>query len=420
MKCERNVYQIVPTMKKSFRVWSVLLAMGVLVSSMPVLAAEDDEETTTVTTSTVSVSTGIEMNTDYPGMSATAGDTLSYSLDFVSADGAGHDITLTTESLPDGWEGYFKGSSTEISSVHITGNASDDSGLVTYSLSIPDDEEDGEYEVVLLATSDTGDTDTLTLTLNVAAEVRGESSFTSEYPEQQGATGTSFSFDATLVNNRTTDQTYSLSTETPTGWSVSIVPSDDTSTAIASIDVTAESSQGLTITVTPPETVEQGDYTIPVTASSANETLSMELSINITGTYDISLSTSDGLLSFDAYENKASSVTLVITNNGNVDLTDVTLSSSAPTDWEVTFSESTIETLEAGASAEVTAYVTPCEDSITGDYETDITVSTSETSDTAAFRVSVKTSSTWGFVAIGIIVLLVIALGLIFRKFGRR
>lgn len=416
MNCAGNLNQ------RTLRVCLALIAAGALLSSSVVFAAEEDDDTgvTTSVSSSVSVSTGIEMNTDYLGMSATAGDTLSYSLDFVSADGSGHDITLTTESLPDGWEGYFKGSSTEISIVHITGNSSEDSGLVTYSLSIPDDEEDGEYEVVLLATSDTGDTDTLTLTLTVAAEVRGESSFTSEYPEQQGATGTSFSFDATLVNNRTTDQTYSLSTQAPTGWTVTIVPSDDTSTAVASIDVAAESSQGLTITVTPPEMVEQGDYTIPVTASSANETLSMELSINITGTYDISLSTSDGLLSFDAYENKASSVTLVVTNNGNVDLTDVTLSSSAPTDWDVTFSESTIDTLEAGSSVEVTAYVTPCEDSITGDYETDISVSTSETSDTVAFRVSVKTSSTWGFVAIGIVVLLVIALALIFRKFGRR
>ncbi|MCD7841003.1 MAG: NEW3 domain-containing protein [Lachnospiraceae bacterium] len=103
-----------------------------------------------------------------------------------------------------------------------------------------------------------------------------------------------------------------------------------------------------------------------------------------------------------------------------MDLTNVTLSSSAPTDWEVSFSESTIDTIEAGASVEVTASVTPCEDSITGDYETDITVSTDETSDTAAFRVSVKTSSTWGFVAIAIIIVLVVILGVIFRKFGRR
>ncbi|MCC8067109.1 MAG: NEW3 domain-containing protein [Clostridiales bacterium] len=413
MKCVRNLNR-----KTVVKAASVLMAATVLFSSLPVYAAEDDEE------STVSVSMPasgeFEMTTNYPGMSATAGDTVSFDLDFTSGDGAGHDVTLTTESLPDGWEGYFKGDSTEISSVHISGMDGNNADLVSYNLTIPDDAEDGDYEVELLAVTDDGDEDTLTLTLNVSAEVRGESSFTSEYPEQQGATGTSFSFDATLVNNRSTDQTYSLAADAPSGWTVSIVPSDDTSTVVASIDVAAESSQGLTISITPPETVEQGDYTIPVTATSANDTLSMELAVTITGTYDITLSTSDGLLSFDAYANKESSVTLVVTNSGNVDLSNVELSSSAPTDWEVTFSESTIETLEAGSSVEVTAYVTPCEDSITGDYETDITVTADETTDTAAFRVSVKTSSTWGFIAIGIIVVLVIILVIIFKKFGRR
>ncbi len=413
MKCERNWNR-----KSVWKAATILTAATLLFSSVAVYAAEDDEEPVSLTAAVSSAE--FTMSTAYPGMSATAGDSLSFDLDFISPDGEGHDVTLTTVSLPDDWEGYFKGSSTEISIVHISGNTSNDSDLVSYSLAIPDEAEDGEYEVELLAVTEDGDESTLILTLNVAAEVRGESSFTSEYPEQEGATGTSFTFDATLVNNRSTDQTYSLSSSAPTGWSVTIVPSDDTSTMVASIDVEAESSQGLTITVTPPETVEQGDYTIPVTATSANETLSMDLNITITGTYDISLSTSDGLLSFDAYENKASNVTLVITNNGNVDLTNVTLSSSAPTDWEVSFSESTIDTIEAGASVEVTASVTPCEDSITGDYETDITVSTDETSDTAAFRVSVKTSSTWGFVAIAIIIVLVVILGVIFRKFGRR
>ncbi|MCC8105410.1 MAG: NEW3 domain-containing protein [Clostridiales bacterium] len=413
MKCERNWNR-----KSVWKAATILTAATLLFSSVAVYAAEDDDEPMSLAATAKSAE--FTMSTAYPGMSATAGDSLSFDLDFISPDGEGHDVTLTTVSLPDDWEGYFKGSSTEVSIVHISGNTTNDSDLVSYSLTIPDEAEDGEYEVELLAATEDGDESTLILTLNVAAEVRGESSFTSEYPEQEGATGTSFTFDATLVNNRSTDQTYSLSSSAPTGWSVTIVPSDDTSTMVASIDVEAESSQGLTITVTPPETVEQGDYTIPVTATSANETLSMDLNITITGTYDISLSTSDGLLSFDAYENKASNVTLVITNNGNVDLTNVTLSSSAPTDWEVSFSESTIDTIEAGASVEVTASVTPCEDSITGDYETDITVSTDETSDTAAFRVSVKTSSTWGFVAIAIIIVLVVILGVIFRKFGRR
>ena len=148
--------------------------------------------------------------------------------------------------------------------------------------------------------------------------------------------------------------------------------------------------------------------------------MNQDLSVSITGTYNVSLSTPDGRLSLDAYADKESSVTLSITNNGNVDLTNLNLTSTAPTDWDVSFSESTIDTLEAGATKEVTAYIKPAQDVITGDYVTDITIKNDSASSMAEFRVSVKTPTTWGIVAVAIIVVLVAVLAGIFKKFGRR
>ena len=246
-----------------------------------------------------------------------------------------------------------------------------------------------------------------------------QSTFTAEYPEQQGASGTTFSFDTTLVNNRATDQSYSLSAEVPSGWQVTFTPSGE-STNVASLNVDTGSSQGLTVTVTPPQDVEKGDYTIPISAISAEDSLSQDLSVSITGTYNVSLSTPDGRLSLDAYADKETSVTLSVTNNGNVDLNNLNLTSTAPTDWEVSFSESTIDTLEAGATKEVTAYIKPAQDVITGDYVTDITIKNDSASSMAEFRVSVKTPTTWGIVAVAIIVVLVVVLAGIFKKFGRR
>lgn len=138
---------------------------------------------------------------------------------------------------------------------------------------------------------------------------------------------------------------------------------------MAAITVDARSSQAMSVEVVPPDEVEAGDYTIQISAVSATETLSDELTVTITGSYEIELTTPSGLLSFDATANKKTSVTLNITNNGNVDLQNVNLTSSAPTDWVVEFSESEISVLEAGATREVTAYVTPSKDAMSGDYE---------------------------------------------------
>jgi uncharacterized membrane protein len=259
----------------------------------------------------------------------------------------------------------------------------------------------------------------LELQLNVTEVVNGESDFTTEYAEQQGSTGTSFSFDATIQNNRNEEQSYSLSSKAPEGWSVTFTPSGE-SMNVASVTADASSSQGLTIGVTPPENVEKGDYTITCTATSANETLTTDLTVSITGTYTVTLSTTDGRLSCDAESSKPTTVDLVVTNDGNVDLENLTLTGSASTDWEVSFSEDTIESLAAGESKNITATITPSENSITGDYVTYITVSNTEASSSAEIRVTVKTATSWGIVAIGIIVILVAALGFIFKKYGRR
>lgn len=402
------------------------LAMAMILGCAQVTAAPEDEAQTeqagTEQTGPVqgAAGEGFDMSTDYPGILTKAGETTSFSLDFASLDGAGHDVALSVTSMPDAWSGYFKSSSAQITKVHVGGAADAGDGLASFSLTVPAEAEEGTYTVELAADDGEGNTDVLALDVTVSQEEAGESNFTSEYPEQQGASGTTFSFDTTLVNNRGTNQSYSLSAEAPAeGWQVTFTPSGE-STNVASIDVDADASKGLTVTVTPPANVEKGDYTIPVTAVSSNDTLKLELAVEITGTYGVTLSTSDQRLSFDAEANKQSTVTLTITNTGNVDLTNLNLTSAAPTDWDVSFSESAIDTLEAGATREVTAYVTPSEDALTGDYETDITISNSEVSSKAQFRVSVKTPTTWGIVAVAIIVVLVLGLGFIFKKYGRR
>lgn len=388
---------------------SASVAAAMLLSAAPVYAEEN--------------TAGIDMSTAYPGIMVKAGETVNFDLDFTSLDGSGQDVALTVESLPEEWSGYFKSSSSEISKVHVpasSGTAMEvQEDLADFSLSIPAEATEGVYTVELKADAGKGLTDLLEIEVTVSEEEGGESSFSSEYPQQQGAAGASFSFETTIVNNRGTNQTYALSAEAADGWQVTFTPSGE-STNVTSIAVDAGSSQGMTVSVTPPTTIEKGEYTIPCTAVSANDTLKTDLSVEITGSYSVSLSTPDGRLSFDAYANKESSVTLSITNNGNVDLTNLNLTSSAPTDWDVSFSESTIDTLEAGATKEITATIKPTEDAITGDYVTSLSISNSETSSSADFRVSVKTSTTWGIAAIAIIAVLAAALGMIFKKYGRR
>lgn len=365
----------------------------------------------------VSAAGGLQMSTGYPGMAVTAGDELSFALDFTNTTGAGMAVSLETVSLPEGWEGYFTGNGSEVSQVYVKNGENE--GTAAYSLSIPEEAAGGDYEVVLRAYTGGEASDTLILNLKVTEEELGGSSFQSEYPEQEGSAGASFSFDTTLVNNSASEQNYSFSSNAPSGWNVTFTPSGESS-PVNSITLEPRKSQTITVGVTPAADAQAGAYTISCAAVSAGENLKTELTATITGQYALDVTTPSGRLSTEAYANKQKEVALKIVNNGNTDLTNVTLSSSAPDGWTVSFSQPTIDVIEAGASVEVTAYMTPGEDSLSGDYVVSIKASNSDTSDNAEFRISVKTETIWGVVGVLLIVCVFAGIGWVFHKYGRR
>ncbi len=359
---------------------------------------------------------GLDMHTDYPGMTAKAGENVTVNLEFDNS-GAGCDAALSVQSMPEGWDGYISGGGNRISQIHVPSGTN--TATASFQVEIPADTADGTYQVVLAARASDSVNDTLTLTLDVNELEVSQGDFSSEYPEQEGTAGTSFSFNGTLINNSAQEQSYSLSAEAPDGWQVSFKPSGET-TQVASIQLEPGASQGLTIGVTPPNNVAAGEYTIACSAISGNEKLSMDLSVTVTEKYDLLLSTPDGRLSFDARANAESDVTLSVTNNSNVAIQNVNLTSTSPTDWNVSFDTPTIEQIDAGATVEVTAHVTPSKQALTGDYVVTMSAGSSQVSDSAEFRVAVKTSMVWGVVAVAVIAALLAGIGSMFRKYGRR
>lgn len=359
---------------------------------------------------------GLEMSTAYPGLTVKAGDSLDFDLDFTNGSGSGFSAALSIASIPEGWTGYFEGGGSEISHVYV--KSGDNDAAATFCVTVPAEAEQGTYTISLRAAGG-GFSSTLTLTLTVDQEEAGGSALTTEYAEQEGAAGTSFTFSTTIQNNTSKEQNYSFSSNAPAGWTVIFMPSGET-TQVAAVTVDARGSQAMDVTVTPPNGVEAGTYTIPISAISASETLSGELTVVITGTYALDLSTPSGRLSFDANASKQTSLTISLTNSGNVDLQNINLTSSAPDGWTVEFAESSVDVLEAGATREVTVYVTPSEDAISGDYALMLTATGSETSDSAEFRVSVKTETVWGVVGVLLILAAVGGLTWVFRKYGRR
>lgn len=381
----------------------ILMAFLLVFAAMPVYAAG-----------------GLDVTTDYPGMSVKPGDNLSIPISLGNSSQSAMDADVSIVSLPENWEGYLQGGSYQVSRVHV--KSGEQGAAITLHLTVPKDLAEGTYHATVQAVTQNGASDSLELTFQMSGQKAGAGSFTSEYPQQEGASGTSFSFSTTLINNGLTAKSYSLSSNAPAGWMVSFTPSAE-ATKIAGIDLESGQSKGITVSVVPPENIAAGTYDISCSAVSADETLKTDLKVVITGTYGLKLSTPDGRLSFDAYANKKSNVTLNVTNTGNVDLEHVAINSSVPTGWTVTYSnleDNVIASIPAGTTTEVIAHVEPASDTITGDYITSFTASSDAASGSADFRVSVKTRTLWGLVAVAVILATAGGLGYVFRKYGRR
>ena len=168
---------------------------------------------------------GIYVSTMYPGVTAKAGSKLSFSLNIDNAEDKPTDLALSVKSMPDGWSGYFEGNGNEISSVHAAvGQTSD---AATFYAEVPKDAKAGDYDLTITA----GDED-LALKVTVSDEEKTADSLTTEYAEQEGATGTTFTFTSTIQNNSSESQNYSFSNSAPDGWTVSVTPTGE-STPIA-------------------------------------------------------------------------------------------------------------------------------------------------------------------------------------------
>ena len=408
--------------KKAVRSVCGLLAAGLLAAAvMPMHAAADEEEAQPQQI-TEAEAGKVTFSTDYPGVTIKPGGTSTFTLYITNTGSEETTVELSAEDLPEGWEGSFKGSSNEVSMVHVGAcQKKEDSPSLSYSLTVPEDTKEDIYTISLNAKG--GDVDeSLALTVKVDAEEKkiGAGEFSTDYAQQEGDSGTKFSYTTTLTNNSGENMTYSLSAEgAPEGWTVTFTPSD-TTTATSSVPVDAGASSTIKAAIVPAQNVTAGEYPITLVAACAGETLELPVTVKITGTYSLTATTPTGNLSTSAYAGETKDVALSIQNTGNIDLTAVSLKAQASTDWEITFDQDTINEIPAGGSAEVTAHITPAKDAILGDYVTIITASNDAVSSDCELRISVQNHTSWGIAAVAVIAVLVLGLVLIIRRFGRR
>jgi uncharacterized membrane protein len=254
---------------------------------------------------------------------------------------------------------------------------------------------------------------------------------TADYSKLEITSGSSATF--TIDVNYTGDvaRVFDLVAAGPADWTISITPYYPRDQQILNIRMgpPAEgetiSTQQIVVTATPASwlTPEVGEYPITVEASSGELKSSLELTAVVTSvppTYTLSLITSDGILSTTAQAGKDNYFTIAVYNNGTGAIENISLSTNKPRGWTVELSLTNIPSVAAGAYQTVDLNIKTPPDAISGDYQVIVKAAGTQASDEMEIRVTVKTSSLWGWVGIGIIVLVLAGLAVIFLRFSRR
>ncbi len=176
------------------------------------------------------------------------------------------------------------------------------------------------------------------------------------------------------------------------------------------------------VTANAPADIAAGTYPINVEARAGERTIPAELGIEVTGSYSMTLSTPNDVLSASGSAGSPTTQSFEITNSGTAPLTEVTLSGEPPTNWEVTTDPPAIPKIEPGATETITATITPSGEAVAGDYVITFNGAAAEEGAEASSQVrfTVETSPLWALVGLGLIALIVAGLFYVFRTYGRR
>jgi uncharacterized membrane protein len=353
----------------------------------------------------------VTLTTPYPAIEVAPGAKVSLTVQ-VETQNAGR-VDLSLEGVPADWTATIRGGGFLVNGVYANGS---DATEVTVDVTVPEGATDGTTRITLEASSD-GSTASLPVDVRVTPNAAGEVTLETDFPELQGSTDASFSFTLTLRNDTPDDLTFGVSATAPPGWTADAEITSQAQAASAIVE--AGSTTSIKVDVQAPEDAPADVYPITVQATSGDKTAEAQLSVEITGSYDLELTTPDGRLSANASAGSPTDLSVVLRNGGTADIPDVALSASTPTGWEVEFDPATV-TVPAQGEVQVTARMTPSGNAIAGDYVATFNASSELADAEAEMRITIETSLLWGVVGVGLIALVLAGLWWTFRRYGRR
>ncbi|HEU5018809.1 MAG TPA: NEW3 domain-containing protein [Pseudolabrys sp.] len=358
---------------------------------------------------------GLYLLTDYPAVTVQPGTASTVNLELRNYGLAPERLKLAVTGVPDGWKATLLGGGQPVGAAMPS---TDNSVSLNLRLDVPKDAKIGTHTLTVSADGPDAHV-TLPIQVSLAKELPAKLSIQPELPELRGNSSSDFSYTLTIKNDSGKKLLVSLAANAPRNFDTSFTEAYG-SQQLTAIPVEAGKTKDVKLKVTPPSTVDAGNYPVKVHVAADGATATADVKLSITGEPKLTLAGRQGLLSARATAGDESTVPVIVSNTGTAPAENIKLSSTAPDGWKITFNPEIIDRIAPNQHKEVQALITPPSKAIAGDYATTFEAASHGQTGSANFRVTVTTSTMWGVAGIGIIgAALLIMVGAVAR-FGRR
>jgi uncharacterized membrane protein len=362
---------------------------------------------------------GIAIYPEYSAVTIPKGESVKMDLTLENKGRKDETIDVKISAVPKGWKATLKGGSYLVSGMFVSNGKSRNLAL---SLEPDKTVGPGTYDFLFDAQTDDGKfTSAHKLAVTVQERTPGleDIQITTSYPVLRGQTDAKFEFSLEVLNKIEVDRTFNLAAIGPEKWEINFKPSYETK-QISSIRIRGGQSQNIAVEVSPPREASSGEYPVLVRVSSGEKKAEVKLKVVLTGIYKLDAGTPTGILSLEAIAGKPANFSVFVKNTGSAVNRNITFSSFKPENWEVTFKPEKIEALEPEGLKQVEVTVKPAAQALVGDYSVGVLVNGEKSDKTVEMRVTVRASTAWGWIGIGIIIFVIAGLSALFIWLGRR
>jgi|AGTN01.2.fsa_nt_gi Predicted membrane protein len=354
---------------------------------------------------------GTTLSCSVIGQKALGGDKVVFPIVMQNLDDVAHTYTLSASS-DTGWALSFVSAGKKVYKMSVPGKQS-----ITVDLEVQTSAATGIGEKRVTARVDSSAID---LYVDVTS-VNHTADLSAKAGSVVASVGDKVLYELSIKNSEARENDYKLAVSgLPDGWYYRFKESTASVSEISEVVVPSGADKSFALEILPPYSVEPGDYSFTAMVTTpSGDVLKKDLSLRLKSGAELSATTPK--LAYDAKPGEPFEIVLYVSNNGHgVALTNVQTEVTAPSGWVYTASPNTTSAVAAGTSTKITVKVTPPGNIVASEYPLSIKVKCDQGAKNFDYNIKVSTDSYIPYIGAGIILIVIVGLVLVVRKYGRR